>query len=71
MLQITEPLTQVREIQALSEELARHDIIALDTEFIRETTFFPMVELIQVATRSQSWLIDAAARAMLARYETP
>ncbi len=61
MLQTREPLTQAREIQALSEELARHDIIALDTEFIRETTFFPTVELIQVATRSQSWLIDAAA----------
>jgi len=61
MLQTREPLTQACEIQALSEELACHEIIALDTEFIRETTFFPTVELIQVATRSQSWLIDAAA----------
>ncbi|NDD90836.1 hypothetical protein EBZ37_01945 [bacterium] len=61
MLQTREPLTQAQEIEELSQELAKHAIIALDTEFIRETTFFPTVELIQVATRDCSWLIDAAA----------
>ncbi len=61
MLQTREPLTQPSEILELCEELVKHEIIALDTEFIRETTFFPTVELIQVATREQSWLIDAAA----------
>jgi ribonuclease D len=61
MLETREPLTQANEIAALAAELAGHAMIALDTEFIRETTFFPTVELIQVATRSRSWLIDAAA----------
>jgi ribonuclease D len=41
--------------------LRRADIIAFDTEFIRETTFFPIVEIIQVATAEESWLVDAQA----------
>lgn len=55
------PLTSAAQIQELAGTLKAHSIIALDTEFIRENTFFPTVELIQVATRDQSWLIDAQA----------
>ena len=36
-------------------------VFAFDTEFIRESTFYPQVEIIQVATRDESWLVDAAA----------
>lgn len=36
-------------------------MIALDTEFIRETTFFPIIALIQVATETESWLVDPLA----------
>jgi ribonuclease D len=32
--------------------------LAVDTEFIRETTFFPRVALIQIATEKQVWLVD-------------
>jgi len=55
------PLTTAAQILELVAELKNHSVIALDTEFIRENTFFPTVELIQVATRSGSWLIDAQA----------
>lgn len=55
------PLTTGAQIHELADELSRHAIIALDTEFIRETTFYPTVELIQVATRDQTWLIDVQA----------
>jgi len=55
------PLTQADEIAALAKELKNHSIISFDTEFIRENTFFPSVELIQVATRTESWLIDTQA----------
>jgi ribonuclease D len=48
-------------IQALADALKGHEIIAFDTEFIRESTFFPIVEIIQVATDSDSWLVDAQA----------
>lgn len=36
-------------------------MIAFDTEFIRENTFYPIVEIIQVATEEESWLVDAQA----------
>ncbi|MBI1387348.1 MAG: hypothetical protein GC154_02740 [bacterium] len=48
-------------IAECAESLRSADIIAVDTEFIRERTFYPTLEIIQVATRSESWLIDARA----------
>jgi ribonuclease D len=54
-------LTTGAQIAALAEKLRGERIVALDTEFIRETTFFPTVEIVQVATRETSWLIDAQA----------
>ena len=54
-------LSSAEEITELAKALEAHDIIAFDTEFIRESTFFPIVEIIQVATDSESWLVDAQA----------
>jgi ribonuclease D len=48
----------VEGVQSVCNKLKSESIIALDTEFIRETTFFPKIALIQVATQSQVWLID-------------
>lgn len=42
-------------------ELAKSDTIGIDTEFIRETTFFPRIALIQAATEENAWLIDPLA----------
>ncbi|MEK7691563.1 MAG: ribonuclease D, partial [Bdellovibrionota bacterium] len=47
------------EIEKMVSELSGADRIAFDTEFIRENTFFPKVELIQIATRDRTWLVDA------------
>ena len=33
--------------------------LAFDTEFFRETTYYPVLSLIQIATASQVWVIDA------------
>jgi len=53
-----DPLTQPKEIEELASQLRSHSVISFDTEFIRENTFYPSVELIQVATHDQSWLVD-------------
>ena len=53
-------LSSPGEIQELAATLSQADVIAFDTEFIRENTFFPIVEIIQVATDQESWLVDAA-----------
>jgi ribonuclease D len=54
-------LSTASEISELSKVLSTQKTIAFDTEFIRESTFFPIVEIIQVATDSESWLVDAQA----------
>lgn len=56
-----ELLSTAGEIADLAAKLQSQTIIAFDTEFIRETTFFPIVEIIQVATEADSWLVDAQA----------
>lgn len=45
-------------VAKLAEALAGQPVIAFDTEFLRERTFFPQLGLIQVADREQAWLVD-------------
>lgn len=49
------------QISELAQALQGCDVIAFDTEFIRESTFYPIVEIIQIATDQHTWLIDAQA----------
>ncbi len=42
-------------------ELQRSPVIAFDTEFIRESTYYPNLALIQLATGSQVFLVDPTA----------
>lgn len=54
-------LTTRDHIRELARVLQQAKIVAFDTEFIRESTFFPTLEIIQIATREQVWLVDARA----------
>jgi len=54
-------LSSADEILELVTHLRQSSMIAFDTEFIRESTFFPIVEIIQVATEENTWLVDAQA----------
>ncbi len=54
-------LSTADEISNLAAHLIQFPVIAFDTEFIRESTFYPIVEIIQVATEQESWLVDAQA----------
>lgn len=42
----------------LSEQVAVDPFLAVDTEFIRERTYYPQLALIQIATQSDAWLVD-------------
>jgi ribonuclease D len=48
-------------MDALLEKLNNENIIAVDTEFFRETTYFPQLALIQIATDSLVACIDPLA----------
>ncbi len=58
---LEQPISRPEQIAELATLLSGESVIAFDTEFIRESTFYPVVELIQVATKNQSWLVDAQA----------
>lgn len=49
------------EIQAIADQLNQAKYLAFDTEFIRESTFYPKLEILQIATPDAAWLIDCAA----------
>jgi len=54
-------LTTTAEVAELCERLARHPFVTVDTEFLRETTFWPKVCVIQLAGPGEAAAVDALA----------
>jgi ribonuclease D len=54
-------IDQPGEIEALARELAPEPSIGLDTEFLRERTFFPRLCLLQLAAGDRVWCVDTLA----------
>lgn len=48
-------------LEALCAELSAHAWIAIDTEFMREKTYYPELSLVQIATPDGCWCIDPLA----------
>jgi len=55
-------LTTTRELAELCAELAREPFVALDTEFMRDRTYFPKLCLIQLAGERRHAAVDPLAR---------
>ena len=56
-----EPITTTKELAAVCTRLAKHDFVTVDTEFLRETTYFPILCVAQVASADEAVVIDALA----------
>jgi len=56
------PIESTEELSAACARLAHHPFITIDTEFIRETTFWPELCLVQVASTDEAVLIDPLAK---------
>jgi len=54
------------QLEAVVADLQSCDFITLDTEFMRETTYWPQLCLLQIATADDLWLIDPLAEIDLA-----
>ncbi|MDP1732559.1 MAG: ribonuclease D [Devosia sp.] len=56
-----ELITSTAVLAAFSERAAAHDFVTVDTEFLRETTYWPKLCLLQAATEEEAVLIDPLA----------
>ncbi|MEX2127214.1 MAG: ribonuclease D [Xanthobacteraceae bacterium] len=54
-------VTSTAHLAAACERLARHPFVTVDTEFLRETTFWPKLCVVQMAGPDEAIVIDALA----------
>jgi ribonuclease D len=54
-------ITTTAELAAACERMARFPFVTVDTEFLRETTYYPLLCVAQMATAEEAVVIDALA----------
>jgi ribonuclease D len=54
-------ITTTSELTTACERLARHPFVTVDTEFLRETTYYPLLCVAQMASPDEAIVIDALA----------
>ena len=60
-MQIHELITDTDTLSALCERLAKSDFVTVDTEFMRENTYWPELCLVQIANDKEAAAIDPLA----------
>ncbi len=56
-----EPITTTPALAAACEKLARHPFVTVDTEFLRESTYYPILCIAQMASLDEAFVVDAQA----------
>ena len=56
-----QPLTTTSELAAACRRMAAHPFVTIDTEFLRETTYYPLLCIAQMASPEEAAVIDALA----------
>jgi ribonuclease D len=57
-------VTSSSDLAALCERLSRHAYVTVDTEFLRESTFWPKLCVVQMASPDEAVIIDALAEGL-------
>jgi len=57
-------ITTTEELDAACLRMAGHPFVTVDTEFLRETTFWPVLCVVQLATDEEALAIDALAEGL-------
>ena len=52
------------DLSAVCRRLATHPFVTVDTEFLRETTFWPRLCLVQLASDDEAVAVDAMAEGL-------
>jgi ribonuclease D len=55
------PITTTEELADACARMARHPYVTVDTEFLRETTYYPLLCIAQMASADDAVVIDALA----------
>src|SRR6266705_1002077 len=55
-------ITTTSELAAACARLAEHPVITVDTEFLRETTYYPLLCVVQMASPPEAVVIDTLAK---------
>jgi ribonuclease D len=58
---MTHPITTTQELTDVCERLARHPFVTVDTEFLRESTYYPQLCVAQMAGPDEAVVVDALA----------
>jgi ribonuclease D len=58
---VADPITTTEDLAAACERMARHPFVTVDTEFLRETTYYPLLCVAQMASPDEAVVIDALA----------
>ena len=56
-----QPITTTEELTQVCARMARHAFVTVDTEFLRETTYYPLLCVAQIASPDEAFVIDALA----------
>jgi ribonuclease D len=56
-----QPITTISELAAACRRMAAHPFVTIDTEFLRETTYYPLLCIAQMASPEEAVVIDALA----------
>lgn len=59
-----EVITKTKDLAAACQQLATNDFVTVDTEFLRETTFWPKLCVIQMAGPDMAFIVDALAEGL-------
>lgn len=57
----TTPIATTDALASICAQFARQSYVTVDTEFMRETTYYPILDLIQIASVEEAVLIDPLA----------
>ncbi|WP_018184291.1 ribonuclease D [Kaistia granuli] len=58
---MTDIITTTEALAAACDRLSRYEFVTVDTEFMRETTYWPKLCIIQIASTDEAVIIDAEA----------
>ena len=56
-----QPIATTEELNQVCARMARHAFVTVDTEFLRETTYYPLLCVAQLASPDEAFVVDALA----------